>query len=151
MAAGLKLVHFQLGVQDGGLSPAADAEPQQHAAPDASTSSSSTGSESAHASASTSSAPVDRASLNVAERTLDELDVHAYAKRLLGSLPSLHDAIVRIDRPRRCGGSQRAAILGKGGEAMLCTEGEIVYREIAREEFERTRATIMEQLTQAGW
>ncbi|KAM5543679.1 hypothetical protein V8D89_002930 [Ganoderma adspersum] len=133
--AGLNLVHFQLGVQDGGLSPAA-AEPYQHAAPNAS--SSSTGSESAHASACTCSAPVDRASLNVAERALDELDVHEYAKRLLGSLPSLYDAVPAV-----------AAILGKGGEAMLCTGGEIVYREIAAAEFERTKAKIIQR--HAAW
>ena len=70
--------------------------------------------------------------------------MHEYAKRLLGSLPSLHDAIVQVDPPPWCGGSQRSAILGKGCEAMLCTGGEIVYREIVRAEFERIRATMIQ-------
>ena len=77
---------------------------------------------------------MDRASLNVAERTLDDFDVHEYTKRLLGSIPSVTTAAVQICRPQRCGGSQRFGILclsRRGG-------GELLYHEITAAQYERT-------------
>ncbi|KAI1789266.1 hypothetical protein LXA43DRAFT_893157 [Ganoderma leucocontextum] len=144
--SGLNLCHLQLGVHDVGLSEASSGGTSatarhQHevagTAPAASQSDGATGS--AHA---TCTCSVDRASLNLAERTLDDLDAHEYAKRLISSIPSVNDAAVRIDRPHRCGGSQRIAILGVGDGAMVCTDGELVYHEVTKAAYERAKATL---------
>ena len=114
--SGLGLCHLQIGVQDVGLSEG----PSPHVG----------------------IGSVDRAKLTVAERMLDDFDVHEYVKRLVGSIPSIVSAVVRIDRPRRCGGGHRMTGLGKDRSAMLYTDGEIVYHEVTNVDYEHGKATL---------
>ena len=55
----------------------------------------------------------DRASFTLAESTLEDVDVHAFVRRLSTSIPTLENAVISIGRPRRCGGAPRTGCLGE--------------------------------------
>ena len=81
------------------------------------------------------------ASLTLAERTLEAIDVRDFVDRLLTSIPSLEHVMVSVGRPRRCGGVVRSACCGKNDKAemQVYTGGEIKYKEM--EETELTQKT----------
>ena len=83
-----------------------------------------------------SSAP--RESLCVGERTLDAMDVKAYACGILSAAPTIHGMLISIEVPRRCGGGQKVALLDMHEELIpdLDTKGQLLYREISAAEYE---------------
>ena len=76
--------------------------------------------------------PVSRLLLSRAERTLDDFDVWAFAKRLAESIPTLDSASFVAQRPRRCGGVDRVAtVLPRVQTGELTPErGRIAYKEV---------------------
>ena len=76
--------------------------------------------------------PVSCLLLSRAERTLDDFDVWAFAKRLAESIPTLDSASFVAQRPRRCGGVDRVAtLLPRVQTGELTPErGRITYKEV---------------------
>ena len=49
----------------------------------------------------------------LAERTLNDFDVHALTRRLLVSIPTLQNMLIGIERPGECGGGVRFACMNQ--------------------------------------
>ena len=76
--------------------------------------------------------PVSRLLLSRAERTLDNFDVWAFAKRLAERIPTLDSASFVAQTPRRCGGVDRVATLlprVQTGE-LTPEQGRITHKEV---------------------
>ncbi|KAI1789217.1 hypothetical protein LXA43DRAFT_948827 [Ganoderma leucocontextum] len=80
-------------------------------------------------------------SFTLAERTLEDFDVHAFVDRLSTSIPTIQNIVVSIGRPRRCGGGLRTGCLGKNNDKAepthVYTRGKIFYKELRAAELER--------------
>ncbi|KAI1790250.1 hypothetical protein LXA43DRAFT_1017165 [Ganoderma leucocontextum] len=85
--------------------------------------------------------------LSLGERTLDEIDVPALAERLIRSIPTLRDAFISMQQPRRCGTEVRAVRVLTPPPGTWLPVGYPVYRdrEVAGEKESGRRSSEMSE------
>ena len=73
--------------------------------------------------------------LSLGERTLDEVDVPAFVARLAEAIPTLEEALIQVQRPRRSGARLRVwtALFGRVPEGDYVRKwrwvGDVLYQE----------------------